>query len=71
MINPEYLHYLVDGGIFLLIWRGIRAANRWYDVLNEFPPHRHIQENGTTAILYPKGLEPGVVQRGRSGRIGT
>ena len=64
MLNPEYLHYLLDGGIFLLLWRGIRAANRWYDVLSEYPPHRHVQENGSTVILYPKGLAPGMVQRG-------
>ena len=59
MINPEYIHYLVDGGILLGLWRGIRAANRWYDVLTEYPPHRHVNGN----ILYPRGMDPGLVQR--------
>lgn len=36
----------------------IRAANRVFTVLKDFPPHRHI--NGS--IVYPEGYEPTVVQ---------
>jgi hypothetical protein len=32
----------------------IRAANRVYNVLRDFPPHRHI--NGK--IIYPEGYDP-------------
>lgn len=64
MISPEYLHYLVDAGILSIIWKANRSLNRWLDVMTEYPPHRHIGENGSTVILYPKGLDPGVVQRG-------
>lgn len=32
----------------------IRAANRVWSVLKDFPPHRHI--NGS--IFYPSGFEP-------------
>jgi hypothetical protein len=32
----------------------IRAANRVWTVLKDFPPHRHI--NGS--IIYPEGFEP-------------
>lgn len=37
----------------------IRAANRVFTVLKDFPPHRHI--NGS--IVYPEGYEPTVIQR--------
>jgi len=59
-IPTEYIHYLVDGGILVMLWRGVRAANKWYDVLTEYPPHRHVQGG---VVLYPKGMEPG--QAGR------
>lgn len=65
-ISPEYLHYIVDAGILVGIWKGIRTLNRLYDVMLDFPPHAH--DNGT--IRYPKGFEPGMVvkheQRGRA-----
>jgi hypothetical protein len=35
----------------------IRAANRVFTVLKDFPPHRHI--NGS--IVYPEGYEPTAV----------
>lgn len=63
MISPDYLHNLVDGtllvGFITVVWKANRALNRWIDVLKEYPPHRH--ENGL--ILFPKGMEPGVVKR--------
>lgn len=36
----------------------IRAANRVFNVLRDFPPHRHI--NGS--IIYPEGYEPTAIQ---------
>lgn len=61
----DLLHRLADAaeliGFLVLIWKGNRAINRILDVLEQFPPHRH--ENGL--ILFPKGFEPGMVQRGR------
>lgn len=37
----------------------IRAANRVYSVLRDYPPHAHI--NGS--IVYPEGFPPPVTQR--------
>ena len=37
----------------------IRAANRVWSVLKDFPPHRHI--NGS--IIYPEGFEPTEIGR--------
>jgi hypothetical protein len=41
-----------------LWWSAIRLAS----ILRDFPPHRH--DNGH--IIYPKGYEPGVVEKSRS-----
>ena len=71
MIDPTYLHNMVDGTLLVaglsIAWKANRTLNRWFDVLKDFPPHRHF--NGR--IVYPKGMEPGVVehigeQRGRA-----
>ena len=62
--SSEYLHYVVDGAILLGIWKGIRTLNRLYDILIDFPPHRH--ENGL--VLFPKGFEPGAVKHEQRGR---
>jgi hypothetical protein len=71
MIDPTYLHNLVDGtllvGFLTVAWKANRTLNRWLDVMKDYPPHRHF--NGR--IVYPKGMEPGVVenigeQRGRA-----
>lgn len=56
-INPEYLHYLVDAGLLVFLWRAVRAMNKWYDILTNYPNHLHV--NGT--VVYPPGLEPGKV----------
>lgn len=67
-MNWDMLHRAGDIasllGIILLVWKGNRVLNRIWDVLEQFPPHRH--ENGL--IMYPKGFEPGVVQREPRGR---
>lgn len=42
-----------------LVWKGNRTLNRWIDIMKDFPPHAHA--NGT--IRYPKGFEPGLVER--------
>jgi hypothetical protein len=63
MINPEYLHYFVDGSLIAAIagvgWKANRTLNRWLDVMKDFPPHRHV--NGI--ILYPEGMTPGAVEK--------
>lgn len=63
----DLLHRLADGvelvGFLVLIWKGNQAINRILNVLKDFPPHRHIGTNGD--IVYPVGMEPGVVQHGR------
>lgn len=72
MIAPESLHNMMDGTLLVFVltflWKANRTLNRWLDVMKEFPPHRHI--NGSR-IMYPTGMEPGVVenigeQRGRA-----
>lgn len=64
-MNWDYIHRAADLieliGFLVLLWKGNRAINRIIDIFENFPPHRH--ENGL--ILFPKGFEPGVVQRGR------
>jgi len=62
-ITPEYIHYAIDSGILVAIFRGIKVLNRIYNVFIDFPPHAH--DNGV--IRYPKGFEPGVTQRLPSG----
>jgi len=57
-INPDYLHYIVDSGLAIFLWKGVRVLNKWIDIMTENPPHRHV--NGL--ILYPKGMEPGEVE---------
>jgi hypothetical protein len=64
MLPPEILHYIVDSGILLLLWRGLRTVNRLYDILLDFPPHVH--DNGL--IRYPKGYEPGLLVQHDRGR---
>lgn len=59
MISPEYIHYLVDTGLAVFLWKAVRALNRWYDVLTEYPPHKHV--NGH--ILYPTKLAPGKMEK--------
>lgn len=44
----------VVGAVCTAAWRVIRAAGKVEDMLENFPPHRHV--NGS--ILYPKGYEP-------------
>lgn len=58
-INPEYIHYIVDSGLAVLLWKGIRVANRILFVLRDFPPHRHV--NGS--IIYPDGYEPPAMEK--------
>jgi len=68
MIDPTYLHNMVDGtvlvGFCTLAWKANRTLNRWIDVMREYPPHRHF--NGR--ILYPSGMEPGRVEHINDGR---
>jgi hypothetical protein len=60
MISPEYLHYLVDTGLIVFLWKVNRMLNKWYDIFVENPPHRHLPGG---LIAYPKGMEPGQVGR--------
>lgn len=57
-MNPDTIHltlsFVVSSGMLLLIWKGIRVVNRLWDVLKDYPPHRH--DNGH--IVFPKGFEP-------------
>jgi len=60
----NYIHAtdLVLGLLFSpFAWKLNRAINKYLDERENFPPHRH--ENGL--ILFPKGLEPGVVRHDR------
>jgi hypothetical protein len=42
---------------FLLVWRVVRALNRFESVMRDFPPHQHV--NGK--VIYPHDYEPGRV----------
>lgn len=40
--------------LVVLLWKINRALNRMWDVLQEYPPHRHVKKD----ILYPRGMSP-------------
>jgi len=37
-----------------MLWKANRVLNRVWDVLQEYPPHRHVGKQ----VLYPKGMKP-------------
>lgn len=50
--------WLIRGVEFVIVsglaWRINRVANRFWDLLQEYPLHRHVGRS----ILYPKGMSP-------------
>ena len=58
MMVPDVSNFvasLVNSIIILgVAFKGIRALNRLMNILQDYPPHRHI--NGK--IIFPKGFEP-------------
>jgi hypothetical protein len=58
MIVPDLSNFIasiVNSAIILgVAFKGIRALNRLMSILQDYPPHRHV--NGR--ILYPKDFEP-------------
>jgi hypothetical protein len=63
MTYIQILQLVITAGLFAGLWKVNRNINRWMDIATEYPPHRHVWENGTTIIIYPKGLEPGTEHR--------
>ena len=62
---PSIITSLVNTGIIAAVaWRGIRAINRLMSILQDYPPHRHVNGN----ILFPKGFEPTHVEVLNDGR---
>ncbi len=59
---PIYLTEGVQTLVLLAIaWRGLRVLNRIYDILKDYPPHRHVNDK----IIYPRDYEPGEVHHGQ------
>jgi hypothetical protein len=57
-MNWDHAFHIVEltvstGGVAIL-WRGVRALNRFTVHLEEYPLHRHVGRQ----IIYPKGLSP-------------
>jgi hypothetical protein len=50
--------WLVRGVEFVIVsglaWKINRALNRFWDLFQEYPLHRHVGHR----ILYPRGMEP-------------
>jgi len=52
------LEFLLGSGVLAVLWKANRLLNRLWDVIQEYPPHRHVGH----AILYPRGMSPEEVE---------
>jgi hypothetical protein len=56
---------IFGSGLFGILWKANRVVNKWWDLVHEYPPHRHVDED---TIQYPVGLEPGKTAKMSAGK---